>query len=82
MTINHTQKGKRGFQNIPENLQKKSVYPYKMTKAEYEAINNFCKQNEITKAEMFRSALNTFYLANNIEIREVETNNPNQLRID
>ncbi len=82
MTINHTQKGKRGFQNIPENLQKKSVYPYKMTKAEYEAINNFCKQNEITKAEMFRSALNTFYLANNIEIREVETNDPNQLRIE
>ena len=82
MTINHAKKGKRGFQNIPENLQKKSVYPYKMTKAEYEAINNFCKQNEITKAEMFRSALNTFYLANNIEIREVETNNPDQLRID
>jgi len=82
MTNNHTQKGKRGFQNIPENLQKKSVYPYKMTRAEYEAINNFCKQNEITKAEMFRSALNTFYKANDIIVKQETNDNPNQLRID
>jgi len=82
MTINHAKKGLKGFQNIPENLQKKSVYNYRMTKAESEAINNFCKQNEITKAEMFRSALNTFYLANHIEITETESHNPNQLRID
>jgi len=82
MTINHAKKGVKGFQNIPENLQKKSVYNYRMTKAESEAINNFCKENEITKAEMFRSALNTFYLANHIEITETESHNPNQLRID
>ena len=53
-----------------------------MTRAEYDAINNFCKANEITKAELFRNALNTFYLANDIKIMEVETNDPNQLRID
>jgi len=82
MTTKHTQKGKRGFQKIPENLQKTSVYNYKMTRAEYDAINNFCKANEITKAELFRNALNTFYLANDIKIMEVETNDPNQLRID
>jgi len=82
MTINHAKKGVKGFQNIPENLQKKSVYNYRMTKAESEAINNFCKENEITKAEMFRSALNTFYLANHIEITETESHNPNQLRIE
>jgi hypothetical protein len=94
MTINHAKKGVKGFQTIPENLQKKSVYNYRMTKAkksvynyrmtkaESEAINNFCKENEITKAEMFRSALNTFYLANHIEITETESHNPNQLRIE
>jgi len=82
MTNNHAKKGLKGFQNIPENLQKKSVYNYRMTKAESEAINNFCKENEITKAEMFRSALNTFYLANHIEITETESHNPNQLRIE
>jgi len=82
MTTKHTQKGKRGFQKIPENLQKTSVYNYKMTRAEYDAINNFCKANEITKAELFRNALNTFYLANHIEITETESHNPNQLRID
>jgi len=82
MTNNHAKKGLKGFQTIPENLQKKSVYNYRMTKAESEAINNFCKENEITKAEMFRSALNTFYLANHIEITETESHNPNQLRIE
>jgi len=82
MTINHAKKGVKGFQTIPENLQKKSVYPYKMTRAEYEAINNFCKQNEITKAEMFRSALNTFYKSNDIIVKHESNENPNQLRID
>ena len=82
MTNNHTQKGKRGFQNIPENLQKKSVYNYRMTKAESEAINNFCKENDITKAEMFRSALNTFYKANDIIVKHESNDNPNQLRIE
>ena len=82
MTIKHTQKGVKGFQNIPENLQKKSVYNYRMTRAESEAINNFCKENEITKAEMFRSALNTFYKSNDININEHQEHNPNQLRIE
>jgi|TARA_R110000823_G_C15700297_1_gene476382 hypothetical protein len=82
MTIKHTQKGVKGFQNIPENLQKKSVYNYRMTRAESEAINTFCKENEITKAEMFRSALNTFYKANDIIVKHESNENPNQLRID
>jgi hypothetical protein len=82
MTIKHTQKGVKGFQNIPENLQKKSVYNYRMTKAESEAINTFCQENEITKAEMFRSALNTFYKSNNIIVKHESHDDPNQLRID
>jgi hypothetical protein len=82
MTIKHTQKGVKGFQNIPENLQKKSVYNYRMTRAESEAINTFCKENEITKAEMFRSALNTFYKANDIIVKHESNDNPNQLRIE
>ena len=82
MTIKHTQKGVKGFQNIPENLQKKSVYNYRMTRAESEAINIFCKENEITKAEMFRSALNTFYKSNDIIVKHESNENPNQLRID
>jgi hypothetical protein len=53
-----------------------------MTKAESEAINNFCKENEITKAEMFRSALNTFYKANDIIVKHESNENPNQLRIE
>ena len=82
MTIKHTQKGVKGFQNIPENLQKKSVYNYRMTRAESEAINIFCKENEITKAEMFRSALNTFYKSNDIIVKHESNENPNQLRIE
>jgi hypothetical protein len=82
MTIKHTQKGVKGFQNIPENLQKKSVYNYRMTRAESEAINIFCKENEITKAEMFRSALNTFYKSNDIIVKHESNDNPNQLRIE
>ena len=82
MTIKHTQKGVKGFQNIPENLQKKSVYNYRMTRAESEAINTFCKENEITKAEMFRSALNTFYKSNDIIVKHEPNDNPNQLRIE
>ena len=82
MTIKHTQKGVKGFQNIPENLQKKSVYNYRMTRAESEAINTFCKENEITKAEMFRSALNTFYKSNDIIVKHESNENPNQLRIE
>ena len=82
MTIKHTQKGVKGFQNIPKNLQKKSVYNYRMTEAESEAINNFCKSNDITKADMFRSALNTFYKSNDIIVKHESNDNPNQLRID
>ena len=44
--------------------------------------NNFCKENEITKAEMFRSALNTFYKSNDIIVKHESNDNPNQLRIE
>ena len=82
MTNDHSKKGIKGFQTIPENLQKKSVYNYRMTKAESEAINTFCKSNDITKAEMFRSALNTFYKSNDIIVNHETKDNPNQLRIE
>ena len=77
-----SKKGKKGFQKLPEYLKQTHKYNYKMTKAEFEAIDSYCKANSITKMTLFQTALNNFYEANGITISHKEDNNPNQLRLD
>ena len=81
MTKGHSQKGLKGFQKIPKSQQKTERYSYKMTKAESDALNNYCETNEITKASVFKTALMDFYDKNNIVIESDETVNPNQLKM-
>jgi len=80
--MNQSQKGKKGFQKLPENEVKSERYNYKLTKAELSTINNYCKSNDMTKADFFKQALNDFFIKKGITITTDEVNNPNQLTID
>lgn len=80
--MNQSQKGKKGFQKVDENVKLTERYSYKMTKAELSTLNNYCKSNGLSKAEVIRTALKDFYKANGVTIQSNETINPNQLTID
>jgi len=53
-----------------------------MSKAELSTLNNYCKSNGLSKAEVIRTALKDFYKANGVTIQSNEENNPNQLKIE
>lgn len=80
--MNQSQKGKKGFQKVDPNLKLTERYNYKMSKAELSTLNNYCKSNGLSKAEVIRTALKDFYKANGVTIQSNEENNPNQLKIE
>jgi len=80
--MEHSKKGLKGFQKKPDYLKKTERYSFKLTKSELNTINSYCESKGITKADLFREALNDFYKKVGITIEQKELNNPNQLRID
>ena len=80
MTTN--KKGLKGFQKLPSNVVKSKTYLYRLTEAEFKALDKFCKLNDTTKSSVFRIALNDFYIKNNISISEEQEIDPRQLRIE
>ena len=80
--MKQSQKGKKGFQKTPENEVKSERYNYRLTKQELDTITAYCLENQISKAELFREALNDLFIKKGITLIDTQTSNPNQLRID